>query len=154
MTPAWTAGRAAAWAALAVVGAVLGSRLASASPEASVPLVRRYTFRAEVVRMPERPGGELTLRHEAVDDFTDIAGEVVGMDSMTMPFPVARGASPDGLEVGDKVEAILVVNWGQGFQLLERITRLPRNTRLRFGKARHSAGISSPTVNIHQENRP
>jgi len=56
--------------------------------------------------------------------------------------------------VGDKIEAVLVVKRGQGFQLLERITRLPRETKLRFGKARHSAGMSSPAVHISQENQP
>jgi len=145
VTSAWTARRAAAWAALAVTGALLRSGPASASPQASAPPVRRYTIRAEVVRLPERPGGDLILRHEAVDEFTDIAGEVVGMDSMTMPFPVARGAWPDGLQVGDKVEAVLLVNWEEGFQVLERITKLPHDTRLHFGKARHPAKASSPT---------
>jgi len=152
VTLTWTARRAAAWATFAVVSAVLGSRPASASPEVSAPPVRRYTIRAEVVRLPERPGGDLTLRHEAVEDFTDIAGEVVGMDSMTMPFPVARGAWPNGLEVGDKVVALLVVNWEEGFQVLERITKLPRDTQLHFGRAHHTAKASSTPTNTNQEN--
>jgi Cu/Ag efflux protein CusF len=119
---------------LAAVGALLppGGARATEPPRP----VKRYSIRAEVVRLPEKPGGYLTLRHEAVDDFTDMDGAVVGMDSMTMQFPVARGASPDGLAVGDKVEATLVVDWDQGYMLLERVSRLPGGTTLHFGKAR------------------
>ena len=113
-----------------------------AAPEADRERpVRRYTIRAEVVRLPERPGGDVVLRHEAVDDFTDMDGAVVGMDSMTMPFPVARGAWPEGVKVGDKLEALLVVDWEKGFQVLERITRLPPATELHFQKA-HRPGSS------------
>jgi len=41
-----------------------------------------------------------------------------------------------------------------GATLPERVTRLPRDTKLRFGKARHFTGMSSPTVHISQENQP
>ena len=133
--------RRAATAALALASAFAGPGRAWATPEAEQERpVRRYTIRAEVVRLPERPGGEVVLRHEAVDDFTDMDGAVVGMDSMTMPFPVARGAWPEGVKVGDKLEALLVVDWEEGFQVLERITRLPTGTELQFRKAHRPSG--------------
>jgi len=131
-----------AWASVLLWVTILCPSQASASPEDSVPSVRRYTIRAEVMGLPETRGGDLTLRHEAVDDFTDIAGTVVGMNSMTMSFPVARGAMPHGLKVGDKVEAILVVDWGRGFQVLEHIRKLPRETALHFRKARKPANAT------------
>ena len=135
-----TASRRAAMAALALVGAAAGSGHARAQGERPV---RRYTIRAEVVHLPERPGGDVVLRHEAVDDFTDMDGAVVGMDSMTMAFPVARGAWPEGMKVGDRLEALLVVNWEKGFQVLERITRLPPATELHFRKARRQTGFTA-----------
>lgn len=125
-----------AWAALVLLGAAVGCRRAGASPEASAPSTRRYTIRAEVVGLPERPGGELTLRHEAVDDFTDPSGAVVGMDSMVMPFPVAPGDSPGDLAVGDKIQGVLVVDWDRASIRLERIQKLPRETQLHFRNAR------------------
>ena len=100
-------------------------------------------MRAEVMQLPEKPGGYVMLRHEAVDDFTDESGAVVGMDSMVMPFPVARGNSLDGLAVGDKIEAVMEVDWSQGFMQLERIKKLPPETALHFGKARR-AGKAPP----------
>jgi Cu/Ag efflux protein CusF len=145
------------WAALALLGAVAGSSCARAA-EASAPAVRRYTMRAEVVRLAEKPGGYLTLRHEAVDDFTDESGAVVGMDSMVMPFPVVQDASLDGLEVGDKIEAVMAVDWEQGYCLLEGIKKLSPETVLHFGKAR-SAGKAPPRAHdmnddMNPERRP
>jgi Cu/Ag efflux protein CusF len=152
LAPPRASSRSAAWAAvLAVLCVVAGTRRAGASSEPAAPGVKRYTLRAEVVRLPEKPGGNLMLRHEAVDDFTDESGAVVGMDSMVMPFPVARGASLDGLAVGDKIEATLEVDWAQGFMQLERIQKLPRQTALHFGKARRP-GKTSP--HSGEEQRP
>jgi Cu/Ag efflux protein CusF len=153
LTP--TASRRAAMAALALVGAVAGSGHARAVPraEGKRPL-RRYTIRAEVVRLPERPGGDVVLRHEAVDDFTDMDGAVVGMDSMTMPFPVARGAWPEGVKVGDKLEALLVVDWGKGFQVLERVSKLPTGTQLHFRKAHRPSSSMAHMDHAVQEAQP
>jgi hypothetical protein len=100
-------------------------------------------MRAEIVSLPEKPGEYLTLRHEAIDDFTDVTGAVVGMDSMVMPFPVADDTSLDGLAVGDKIEAILEMDWAEGTCQLERIKKLPAGTALHFGKARR-AGKAPP----------
>jgi Cu/Ag efflux protein CusF len=126
------------WAAslaLALLAAA-GSDRASAAPSPQAPPVKRYVLRAEIVRLPDGPDAYLTLRHEAVDDFTNETGEVVGMNSMVMPFPVEKKVSLDGLAVGDKVEVTMAVDWGEGYFQLERVQKLPRSTKLHFGKAR------------------
>lgn len=51
--------------------------------------------------------------------------------------PYAAGTSPEALALG----AILVGDWAQRFQLLERITKVARNTTLRFGWAEHFATL-------------
>jgi len=101
--------------------------------------VKRYTVRAEVVSLPTEPGGGLTLRHESVPDFTDVTGAVVGMDSMVMPFPVARGVSLENLSPGAKVEVVFSVDWAQGLYQIERLRTLPSETTLRLGNA-HEMG--------------
>lgn len=93
-------------------------------------------------------------RQKAIDDFTDITGVVVGMDSMVMPFPVARDTSLDGLSVGDSIEAILEIDWEQGRFQLEHIKKLPRGTALHFGKARGAARGPSRSDDTNQEKRP
>lgn len=129
--------------ALALLLAVAASGPARAATEVPVSKVKRYTLRAEIVRLPDRQGGDLMLRHEAVDDFTDSGGTVVGMDSMVMPFPVAREVSLGGLAAGDKVEAVMVMDWDQNDFLLERVRKLPGDTVLHFGKARPAKDAAS-----------
>jgi Cu/Ag efflux protein CusF len=124
--------------ALALLCAVEGCRGAGGTSDAQAQAVRRYTVRGEVVRLPEKPGGDLMLRHEPIDDFVDGSGIVVGMDSMVMPFQVAADASLEGLAVGDKTEVVLEVDWAHGGYRLERVKKLPPETQLRFGKARAS----------------
>jgi Cu/Ag efflux protein CusF len=154
LTAARAASRHARLVALALLAAVAAPRGAHASPDSPSSKVKHYTFRAEVVRMPERPGGEVTLRHEAIDDFTDETGAVVGMDSMVMPFPVAREASLSGIGVGDKVEATFVIDWDQGRMQLERIAKLPRETALHFGKAHRAKSTTARSDGSHIEKQP
>lgn len=108
---------------------------AGTAPPASTQPVKRYTIRAEIVRLPRKVGEYLTLHHEALDSFTSETGEVVGMDSMVMPFPLDKGVSLEGLAAGDKIEAVMVVDWAEGYMQLEHIRKLPRTTVLHFGKA-------------------
>jgi Cu/Ag efflux protein CusF len=142
------------WVALVLLVAVAGPSSARASPSSSSSKVKHYTLRAEVVRLPDRPGGYLTLRHEAVDDFTDETGAVVGMDSMVMPFPVGREASLHGLEVGDKIEATFLIDWNEGYMELERITKLPREAVLHFGKARRTGNRTAQSDVGDPEKKP
>lgn len=112
-------------------------RPAATPASASVgPAARRYTVRGEVVRLPQGSSRELALRHEAIHDFVDRNGVVVGMNAMVMPFPVEPGVSLEGIAPGDKVRARIAVDWERNRFALEAIEELPRDTVLEFGKAR------------------
>jgi Cu/Ag efflux protein CusF len=76
------------------------------------------------------------VRHEAIDDFVDASGTVVGMDAMVMPFEVATPLVAKDLAVGDKVEVRFSMDWKEPRLRVERIERLPPGTVLRFEKAR------------------
>jgi hypothetical protein len=85
---------------------------ACGSPEPSGPL-QTYEVAGVITRLPEGPGTELMIRHDEIPDFTNAAGEVVGMGKMTMGFPVADGVDLDNFAVGDSVQFTFVVRWGQ-----------------------------------------
>jgi hypothetical protein len=102
------------------------------------PPADTYETRGLVRQLPraERPGSELYIHHEAVPDFRDADGEVVGMESMAMPFPVADPSMLDGLEPGDKVAFTFEMRWEGGDPLLvTRLEKLPPETRLAFEQA-------------------
>ncbi|MCB1032420.1 MAG: copper-binding protein [Acidobacteria bacterium] len=98
-----------------------------------------YTVRGMVRELPQadRPTSEFAVRHEPIDDFVNPAGKVVGMDSMTMPFPIAKGLDLEGFAIGDPIEMTLVVDWDgdQPVQVTE-VRELPPDTELEFRKAR------------------
>ena len=108
-----------------------------------------YTVRARIESLPEagRPLSELAVMHEPVDTFFDPrAGKIVGMNSMTMPFPnLAPGVSLRGLAVGDAVEMTFSV-WYKADVVdaskkvidtfaVQKISKLPAGTELKFGIA-------------------
>jgi hypothetical protein len=99
---------------------------------------RVYTVRGEVVAPPSpvAAGTQVLVRHEAIDDFVDATGKVVGMDAMVMPFDVAPPVAAKGLAVGDKVEIRFTMDWKGPRLRIDRIERLPPGTVLRFGPAR------------------
>jgi hypothetical protein len=71
-----------------------------------------YIVRGQVVELPSPANGNLLqFHHEAVDDFVTREGKVEGMDSMTMPFLVARNVPLRDIQPGDKIEVILHVDW-------------------------------------------
>jgi Cu/Ag efflux protein CusF len=73
---------------------------------------RNYVVRAEVVQTPDTASGHtLFLHHEPIDDWVSRDGTMDGMDSMAMPFPVARSVPISELRAGDKVEVILHLDW-------------------------------------------
>lgn len=105
--------------------------------------VRRYEVRGEVTAVPDPddPLSNLVIRHEAIDDFESFEGEVVGMSSMSMPFPVAGDVDLEGVEVGDKVDFTLVVDWeGDPAYQVVRMEELPADTELELGKAQPPGG--------------
>ena len=118
----------------------------SASVDAEVESSRHhYTVRGKVVELPAEGDarGSFRVHHEAIDDFRNPQGEVVGMSSMAMPFPPAEGLDLGGLKVGDKVELDFTVDWSPArrgwFATAVRV--LPSETELEFEAA------SAPATN-------
>jgi len=97
-----------------------------------------YTVRGEVVALPGGggPTDHLRIRHESIPSFVGFDGNVVGMASMTMPFPTADDVDLSGLAPGDKIEFTLVVRWegSPGYQITE-IHKLPPDTVLDFDRS-------------------
>lgn len=96
-----------------------------------------YTVRGEVLAVPEaRAERQLRVRHEAIPDFVGFDGEVVGMASMAMPFPLEQGVSLDGVEAGDAVELTFEVRWDGSPPLrIVALRPLPPGTELDFETA-------------------
>ena len=100
---------------------------------------RTYTTRGQVVQLPDpaNPGTGIMLNHEAIDQFMDRQGEIVGMDPMSMPFPVSGDVPLDGIQVGDVVEFKLHVDWGGDPEVeITEIRELPAGTKLNFRAAK------------------
>jgi Cu/Ag efflux protein CusF len=81
-----------------------------AAPETSAAV---YEVRGVVRQLPaaDQPSKEVQIRHEAIPDFVDMEGRQVGMDAMTMPFPVKDLQLLDGIAVGDRVLFRFRVDW-------------------------------------------
>jgi hypothetical protein len=108
------------------------------SSPASAPDV--YTVRGRIVSLPDpaRPTSEFAVRHEAIPTFKSSTGEIfeengvpVGMRSMEMPFPLAKGVSLDGFKVGD----LIVMTWEVRYEprteyRVTRVEKLPPGTKL------------------------
>lgn len=94
-----------------------------------------YTVRGVVEKLPqaEGPDRDLYLHHAPIPSFRDERGMVVGMMSMTMPFPVATGVSLAGIAPGDAIEFTFTVNWKRPteYQII-RIHKLPAGTVVDF----------------------
>jgi Cu/Ag efflux protein CusF len=110
----------------------------SASAPTAGDGARSYAVRGEVVQAPSpvAAGLQVLVRHEAIDDFVDASGKVVGMDAMVMPFDVAPAVLPKTLAVGDKVELRFTMDWKVPRLQVVRVERLPPVTPLRFGQER------------------
>ena len=118
--------------ALATLALLAGCR-AEPAPETAAADAS-YSVRAEIVRLPAAPGGELYLRHESIPAFRSSEGETVGMMSMTMPFGVASGVDVSAFAAGDRVVADFEVRWQQSRRplLVTRLAPLPEGTGLEF----------------------
>ncbi len=94
-----------------------------------------YRVRAQVwqVPAPDADRGEIYVRHEAIPGFKNEDGEIVGMESMSMPFPLADVALAAGVAVGDRIEMEFEVDWHGGNPLrVTAIDKLPEDARLAF----------------------
>ena len=124
----------ASWPLLAVALGVLAMLSGCGGGEPEKP-ADRYKVRGVVSQLPdpERSSRELFVHHEDIPDFKNIDGEAVGMDSMTMGFPLADIELPEGLGVGDKIEMEFEVRWSGGNPLaITALEKLPADTRLSF----------------------
>jgi Cu/Ag efflux protein CusF len=72
-----------------------------------LPSGKLYPIRGEVVSIAAARN-EVMLKHEAIAGF---------MQAMTMPFPVANRSLLDGIEPGDRIEGVLLVE-GARYALL------------------------------------
>lgn len=128
----------------AVAFAAFVAILACGSPPEPYQPPEVYRVRGVVRHVPQaNPGGELSVRHEAIPDFKSSEGEAVGMESMTMPFPLADPALAEGLAAGDKIELEFEVRWDGGNPLsITAIDKLPPETRLSFENEDSSSSAS------------
>lgn len=118
-----------------LVGAGCGGSEPEPEPAATEPPDQSYTLRGEVMGLPQE-GDEprqLRVHHESLPEFVSFEGEVVGMASMTMPFPLAEPVELEGIEEGDKVEMTFEVRWegSPPLQVVE-LRELPEDTELEF----------------------
>ena len=115
-------------------------------PPAAPP--ESYRVRAQVRQLPvpDAPSGEILVRHEAIPGFKNADGEVVGMESMSMPFPLDDVALVAGLAAGDRIEMTFEVSWHGGNPLaVTAIEKLPADTRLAFEAAEPESDQGPPS---------
>ena len=96
------------WIALAALIGACGGEAPAPPGE-----LRSYEVDA-LVRWVAPPGAEpreIEIRHEAIPTFVGIDGEVVGMEAMTMRFPLAGEAADAAVAPGDEVRFTLEVDW-------------------------------------------
>jgi hypothetical protein len=124
-------------ASVAIAFASTGCRKGERAEKADKP-DHVYTIRGQVVELPDpkRPTTEFVIKHEAIDDFADSNGMIVGMGTMEMPFPPAKGVSLDGIAVGDIVQLQFGVWYKPSRWHALSVKKLPPDTRLDFRPAR------------------
>ena len=119
--------------ALLAAAAVIGAG-ACRKQEHLAPADATYSTRGQVIEVPKVEGGELSVHHEAVPDFRDAEGKPSHMDSMSMPFAVARDVPLAGIAPGDKVAMTFEVRWDSEPTLrVVKLEELPENTALNLG---------------------
>ena len=93
---------------------------------------RTYVVRARLVRIQSRARPlQLDIEHEAIPDLVGPSGEVEGMHSMVMPFPLAEGVSLNGLAAGDLIEVDLRIDWeADRPAVITAVRGLPAGTQL------------------------
>jgi hypothetical protein len=122
-------------AGVGVLAVVAAAAFGGCSRKQPVSISDVYTVRGVVERLPQTEGPDrgLYIHHAAIPTFRDEHGKVVGMMSMTMPFPVADDVSLAGIAPGDPVEFTFAVSWKQpvGYQVI-RIHKLAAGTAVDF----------------------
>ena len=120
---------------VAVLLLITISASCSREPEAP-PEIYRVRGLVRQLPAPNKTHGDVLVKHEAIPSFKDADGNIVGMETMSMPFPLADIALLTGVEVGDKVDMEFEVNWHGGNPLrVTAIEKLPEGTSLAFEDA-------------------
>ena len=141
-----------AFGVIAILGAIIiagcSSGQTNEQPAAAASDAQTYVVRGEVISVPQagKPGTQFIVKHEPVDNFRDASGQIVGMNTMAMPFTPGKGVSLEGIRPGDKIEMRWVIQWKpEAKEYLESVRKLPAETQLRFGKA-HPPTTSPETM--------
>ncbi|MFG0257082.1 MAG: hypothetical protein ACF8GE_04185 [Phycisphaerales bacterium JB043] len=143
-------------------GLVVAALLAGCSPSSenastdtpeSSDSIARYTVRGRITSIPAEgvPTSQFLVHHEPIPSFVS-GGKVVGMNEMTMPFPLAEGLSLEGYFVDDVIELTFEVHHdpetgiNQGYEAVS-LTRLSPDTQLVFDapiEAQHASPDEQP----------
>jgi len=82
---------------------------------------------------PVAEGQIVTILHQAIPDFRNVEGDVVGMMSMPMPFLLPDGFDLKSLNVGDAVKFTFVVDWKSKLPTqITSIETLPKDHKVDF----------------------
>lgn len=107
-----------------------------------------YVVRGRIVQLPDpaRPQSEFQVHHEAIDDFKNGDGVVVGMGAMVMPFALGPGVTLEGFGEGDLIELTFPVWWDDSIPTYHasKIVKLPAGTLLEFRAARPNQDDPKP----------
>jgi len=85
-----------------------------------------YTVKGVIKALPGegRANNEILVKHEAIPNYRDEGGNLVGMTAMTMPFYLVDKISTPELKVGDKIEMVLEQRIGR--RLSEEVVSIKR----------------------------
>ena len=95
-----------------------------------------YSVRGVVIRLaPEDNGkGRIVILHEAIKDFKNQEGEVVGMDPMAMSFGLKEKGMLSSVEMGDKVSINFSMRWKkEPRMMITAMQRLDQKVELNLG---------------------
>ncbi len=76
---------------------------------------------------------DFRIHHEDMPTFKSMTGKV-GMNSMTMHFPLGESVSLEGFEIGDAIEFDFEADWGSPPYWVTGLRKLPADTVLDFEK--------------------
>ncbi len=137
--------------ALMLLAASAGCQQQPAAP----PEIYRVRAQVRQVPAPDAARGEILVRHEAIPNFKNEGGEVVGMDSMSMPFPLADAGMAAGVAAGDRIEMEFEVSWSGGNPLkVTAIDKLPEGTRLAFEPAAEEVEPDAEAAGAEEDSPP
>ena len=119
-----------------------GEQASTTAPTAS------YTTQGRVVmvKTPDSPASSLKIFHEAIPNFVDAQGDVVGMPSHPMDFPrVADTIDADALAVGQPVRFTFEVAYDPAPSwIITELEMLPAETTFAFETPAEGEAADTP----------